>query len=263
MSHNNPIPSTLISDSTAAGRSVLTAADAAAQRTALGLADVSTPVAVAQTAVVGDTITLDLTSGALGVTLTNGTGTAATTATTATLSMSAVATSAYSGSSYTSPRVLYSIADGSTTPALSPHRYEFTARLSAVSGRTAGTYVIVAVENGATRKVLYFNSTTCVVYTGTSIAVLATYNSCGVLYDGSDWIRVRVDGSRATFYIGRGTTSAMDEGDWKLVVETTVSEVSVPGGTGLPTIALVLVQSPAAGGSGSSITYSNVTVRRL
>jgi hypothetical protein len=37
MSHNNPIPSTLISDSSAVGRSLLTAADAAAARAALSL----------------------------------------------------------------------------------------------------------------------------------------------------------------------------------------------------------------------------------
>ena len=47
MSHKNPIPASLISDSTAVGLSLLTAADAAAARSALGMASVPTaPVAL-------------------------------------------------------------------------------------------------------------------------------------------------------------------------------------------------------------------------
>jgi hypothetical protein len=91
---------------------------------------------------------------------------------------------------------------------------------------------------------------------------IVSTTGAGLAWDGNDWLRIRVDGAAITFYFGRGSGSAVPaETAWVAIGSTTYTVAA--NFTGFAVV-LVLVQSTSpTGGAGPTITFDNITIRRL
>ncbi len=183
------------------------------------------------------------------------------------LSLTSVQTSAYNtNNGYTAPRAQFAIQSSWTAPAISPQRYEYTARLASIgAGRTINTVVSILVESATnTRKYgVYLNQSAATAWTAAgSGSALASPASVSVGWDGTDWLRIRVEADTLTFYFGKGVGSAEPLPTAWTQVYTSATAATV-GSVGWATITLALIQGIATGGSGLSLTFDNVTLRRL
>lgn len=284
------ITASQISDSTTAGRAVLTAADAAAQRTALGLggaavlnvgtsagtvlagdalasAGLSTTPTVGQTAADGNLRTI--TPNATGTATTNGNGTASASSTSVTLALTGATLATWYSGTYNAPRATITPQSSWTAPVLSPHRMQAQARIASRSG-TGGavftnTVAILGLDGGATlRYGIYAKDTTVGLENESSSGAtgITSTTSVGLTWDGNDWLRIRVEGPQITCYFGRGSGGAAPaETAWVAIGSTTFSAVA--GFAGFAVV-LVLVQSTAGtGGSGPTLVFDSITIRRL
>lgn len=279
-----------ISDSTTAGRAVLTAADAAAQRTALGLggaavlnvgtsagtvlagdaltsAGLSTTPTVGQTAADGNLRTI--TPNATGTATTNGNGTASASSTAVTLSLGGATLATWYSGTYNAPRATVTLQSSWTAPTISPQRFQATARIASRSG-TGGavftnTVAILGIDGGATRRWgIYAKDTTVGSENESSVGAtgIDSTTSAGLAWDGNDWLRVRVDGPAVMFYFARGSGGAAPaETAWVSIGNATYTPLANFAGFA---VVLVLVQSSVAtGGSGPTVVFDNITIRRL
>ena len=279
-----------ISDSTSAGQAVLTAADASAQRTSLGLggaavlsvgtsagtvaagdalatAGLSTTPAVGQTAADGNLRAI--VPNATGTATTNGNGTASASSTAVTLALNGSTLATWYSGTYNAPRATITPQSSWTAPVLSPHRMQAQARIASRTG-TGGavftnTVAILGIDGGATlRYGIYAKDTTVGSENESSsgAAGIVSTTGAGLAWDGNDWMRIRVDGAQITFYFGRGAASAVPaETAWVAIGSATYT---VPANFAGFAIVLVLVQSTTAtGGSGPTVVFDNITIRRL
>ena len=210
-----------ISDSTTAGRTLLTAADAAAQRTALAVVPSSaTPLVESGSGSVGTSAdyaradhvhpavgasqTIDWTTGAA----TSGNGTATiTSSTVVTLSMAAGATAGYASGTYTAPRVRLPMPSGVVKTA-----FRVTLRLASFTNKTSTTTPCITLEStgaASAKYGMYFADTTL----GSQNFVSATSITSGVpataiAYDGNDWVQLTVERGTLMFSFARGTGGA-------------------------------------------------------
>jgi len=281
-----------ISDSTSAGRAVLTAADAAAQRTSLGLggaavlnvgsgsgdvapgnvldsvgAGLGTTPAVGQTAADGNLRTI--TPNATGSATTAGVGTASASATSVTLSLDGTTLSTWYSGTYNSPRCTITPQSAWTAPAISPHRFQTTARIVSRAG-TGGavftnTVAVLGLDGGATlRYGLYAKASTVGSENESSSGAtgIVSTTGAGLAWDGNDWLRIRVDGAQITFYFGRGAGGAAPAETAFVAIGSTT--YTVPANFAGFAVVLLLVQSTTAtGGSGPTIVFDTITIRRL
>ena len=183
MSHKRPIPSTLLSDSTATGRSLLTATDAAAARAAV--APVTTPSLVSEAAGGWTPVAVQAPG---QVTVTGG----------------EIVTS-YSGASTTNN------AGGFETrawPSGVGGEYVFTARVQIENnaGSATVTYANIAYSGGLFYWFIRASGTAdfSANFSGGTTFV----SGVSLPVDGTGWVRVRVVGSRITVWTGVGVGTA-------------------------------------------------------
>ena len=280
-----------ISDATTAGRTVLTAADAAAQRTALGLggaavlnvgsgsgdvapgnvldgvgAGLGTTPAVGQTAADGNLRAI--VPNTTGTATTSGVGTASASSTSVTLAVDGTTLATWYSGTYNAPRATITPQSAWTAPAISPHRMQATARIASRSGSGASftnTVAILGIDGGAAyRYGIYAKASTVGSENESSTGAtgLVSTTSAGLSWDGNDWLRVRVEGPQITFYFARGSGGAAPaETAWVAIGSTTYTVAANFVGFA---VVLVLVQSTSgAGGAGPTIVFDNITIRRL
>ena len=265
------------------------AVDASGNRTALGLggaavlnvgttagtvaagnvlagAGLSTTPAVGQTAADGNLRSID--PSATGSATTNGNGTASASSTTVTLSLDGSTLATWYSGTYNAPRVTVTPQSSWTAPTISPHRLQATARIATRTGSGASftnTVAILGLDGGASYRYGAYAKVTTVGsenQSSSGAAAIVSTTGAGLAWDGNDWMRVRVDGAQITFYFGRGSGGAVPaETAFVAIGSTTYTVAANFAGFA---VVLVLVQSALpTGGAGPTITFDNITTRRL
>lgn len=201
---------------------------------------------------------------ATGAVLTNGVGTASASSTAVTLSVGGATLSTWYSGTYNAPRITIT-PQSSWSPAISPHRFDASARIASRSG-TGGavftnTVALLGIDGGATARYSTYAKVSTVGSENESssgAAGITSTTSAGLSWDGNDWLRIRVDGPAIMFYFGRGSGGAAPAATAWVSIGSTTWTVPANGAGFAVTIALV--QSTAGtGGSGPTIVLDNFT----
>lgn len=199
---------------------------------------------------------------ATGAVLASGVGTASATSTAVTLSVGGATLSTWYSGTYNAPRITIT-PQSSWSPAISPHRFDASARIASRSG-TGGavftnTVAILGIDGGATARYSTYAKASTVGSENESssgAAGITSTTSAGLSWDGNDWLRIRVDGTAIMFYFGRGSGGAAPAATAWVSIGSTTWTVPANGAGFAVTIALV--QSTAGtGGSGPTIVLDN------
>jgi len=251
----------------AAVLNVGTTAGTVAAGDALSSAGLSTTPAVGQTAADGNLRAID--PSATGSATTAGVGTASASAASVTLSLDGTTLSTWYSGTYNSPRCTITPQSAWSAPAISPHRFQATARIVSRAG-TGGavftnTVAVLGLDGGTTlRYGIYAKGSTVGSENESSSGAtgIVSTTGAGLAWDGNDWLRIRVDGAQITFYFGRGAGGAAPAETAFVAIGSTT--YTVPANFAGFAVVLLLVQSTTAtGGSGPTIVFDTITIRRL